>query len=281
MARYPLTLVAAGSVPGTGRSGDVPGAGAQPAAPAARPYLECGALPGVRLPGQLIGIGENYWPDVPAGSPDTPGSAGGTAPNRRAAGRLPLVFGKFPGSLAGDGQAIVLDPALAGTVVCEGELAVVVGRVLKDARNTQEALEAVAGVTVANDVSARDLQAADIQSTRGKSLDTFCPLGPEFVTLDELPDLQTLRIVTRINGDVVQESSTASMVFSVAELVMFCSRFMTLYPGDVILTGTPFAADESVLELQPGDTVSVEVSGVGTLSNPVVARVPADRMARV
>jgi 2-keto-4-pentenoate hydratase/2-oxohepta-3-ene-1,7-dioic acid hydratase in catechol pathway len=259
MARYPLTLVAA---------------------QAARPHLLCDALPGVRLPGQLIGTGENYWPDVPRPSPDTPGSAGGTAPNRRAAGRIPLVFGKFPGSLAGDGQPVLLDPALAGRVVCEGELAVVVGRVLKDAHSAEEALEAIAGVTVANDVSARDLQAADVQSTRGKSLDTFCPLGPELVTLDELPDLQSLRLVTRINGAVVQDSSTAGMVFSVAELVMFCSRFMTLYPGDVILTGTPFPPDESILELQPGDTVSVEIRGVGTLTNPVAARVPADRMAR-
>ncbi|WLQ04966.1 fumarylacetoacetate hydrolase family protein [Arthrobacter oryzae] len=265
MARHPLTVVAAG--------------------PAARPYLECDALPGVRLPGQLIGIGENYWPEPAPGFPDpapgfpdapgsnTPGSAGGTAPNRRAAGRIPLVFGKFPGSLAGDGQPIVLDPALTGMVVCEGELAVVVGRVLKDAHSASEALEAVAGVTVANDVSARDLQQADVQSTRGKSLDTFCPLGPELVTLDELPDLQSLGIRTRINGAVVQESSTANMVFSVAELLMFCSRFMTLYPGDVILTGTPFAADESVLELRPGCTVSVEIGGVGTLANPAVARV--------
>ena len=245
MARHPLTLVAASL--------------------GARPYLESEALPGVRIPGQLIGIGENYWPDGP----------------RRAAGRIPLVFGKFPGSLAGDGQPIVLDPVIAGTVVCEGELAVVVGRLLKDAHSPEDALKAIAGVTVANDVSARDLQAADIQSTRGKSLDTFCPLGPELVTLDELPDLQSLSIVTRINGAVVQDSTTSGMVFSVAELVMFCSRFMTLYPGDVILTGTPFAPDESVLELQPGDTVSVEVGGVGLLTNPVAARVRSDRMARV
>jgi 5-carboxymethyl-2-hydroxymuconate isomerase len=263
MARYPLTLVTAAGVPNTRKSGDVPGPGTQAAA-VVRPYLECDALPEVRIPGQLIGIGENYWPDGP----------------RRPAGRVPLVFGKFPGSLAGDGQPIVLDPALAGTVVCEGELAVVVGSLLKDTHSPEEALKAVAGVTVANDVSARDLQAADIQSTRGKSLDTFCPLGPELVTLDELRDLQSLSIVTRINDAVVQDSTTASMVFSVAELVMFCSRFMTLYPGDVILTGTPFAPDESVLELHPGDTVSVEVGGVGLLTNPVAVRVPADGMAR-
>jgi len=186
-----------------------------------------------------------------------------------------LVFGKFPGSLAADGGAIILRADLAGTVVCEGELAVVMGSVLKDAGSEAEALAAVAGVTVANDVSARDLQAADVQSTRGKSLDTFCPLGPELVTLDEIPDLQSLRIHTRINGAVVQESSTSRMVFSVAELLVFCSRFMTLYPGDVILTGTPWAADDTVLELNTGDTVSVEIEGVGTLANPVSAASPA------
>jgi 5-carboxymethyl-2-hydroxymuconate isomerase len=89
------------------------------------------------------------------------------------------------------------------------------------------------------------------------------------VTLDEIADLQDLRLVTTINGAVVQNSSTSRMVFSVAELLMFCSRFMTLYPGDVILTGTPWAADETVLELHPGDTVSVDIEGVGRLTNPV------------
>ncbi len=257
MARFPLTPAASG--------------------PDARPSLECARLPGVRVPGQLIGIGENYWPETldGAGLPQSPGPAGGTAPDRRAPGRIPLVFGKFPGSLAADGGAIILRADLAGTVVCEGELAVVMGSVLKDAGSEAEALAAVAGVTVANDVSARDLQAADVQSTRGKSLDTFCPLGPELVTLDEIPDLQSLRIHTRINGAVVQESSTSRMVFSVAELLVFCSRFMTLYPGDVILTGTPWAADDTVLELNTGDTVSVEIEGVGTLANPVSAASPA------
>ncbi|MGP4030693.1 fumarylacetoacetate hydrolase family protein [Pseudarthrobacter sp. 1C304] len=260
MARYPLSLTTTAA--GAAASG-------QPGGPPrrdARPFLNCDALPGVQLPGQLIGIGENFWP----------GTAGGTAPDRRSRDRIPLVFGKFPGSLAAAGQDIVLDPDLSGTVVAEGELAVVIGRTLKDAANPDEALSAVAGVTVANDVSARDLQAADIQSTRGKSLDSFCPLGPDLVTLDELPDVQNLRIITRINDVAVQDAPTADMVFSVVELVVFCSRFMTLYPGDVILTGTPFAADESGLELRPGDTVSVEIPGVGVLTNPVTSR-PARR----
>ncbi|VXC16568.1 Fumarylacetoacetate (FAA) hydrolase [Arthrobacter sp. 9AX] len=258
MARFPLTPAAPG--------------------PDLRPSLGCPLLPGVRLPGQLIGIGENYWPHPMGGSlvplssgPLSLGPAGNTAPDRRAPGRIPLVFGKFSGSLAASNAPIILTPAVTGPVVCEGELAVVMGSVLKDARDAEEGLRAVAGVTVANDVSARDLQAADIQSTRGKSLDTYCPLGPELVTLDEVPDLQALPLITRINGAVVQESCTSRMVFSVAELLIFCSRFMTLYPGDVILTGTPWTADESVLKLHPGDTVSVEIKGVGTLTNPVVS----------
>jgi 5-carboxymethyl-2-hydroxymuconate isomerase len=236
----------------------------------ARPYMECELLPGLQLPGQLIGIGENYLPPTTPGA-SVPGPTKGTAQNRRATGQAPLVFGKFPGSLTGNGQAIIVDPTLSNAVVCEGELAIVLGRALRNARSAAEALAAVAGVTIANDVSARDLQAADLQSTRGKSLDTFCPLGPDLVTLDEIPDLQKLQLLTSINGAVVQKSSTSSMIFSVAELLMFCSRFMTLYPGDVILTGTPYAADESVLELHPGDTVSVEIEGVGTLRNPVVS----------
>ncbi|MGG5173880.1 fumarylacetoacetate hydrolase family protein [Pseudarthrobacter sp. J1763] len=238
--------------------------------PDTRPVLTCALVPGVTMPGQLIGIGENYWP-----TPATPAENynGGRA-LRRDPGRVPLIFGKFPGSLTTHGAPIILNPGLSGNVVCEGELAVVLGSVLKNAATEEEALAAVAGVTVANDVSARDLQAADVQSARGKSLDTFCPLGAGIVTLDSIPDLQSLAVTTRINGNVVQESSTASMVFTVAELVMFCSRFMTLYPGDVILTGTPWAEDESVLVLHPGDTVTVEIEHVGILTNPVTSFEP-------
>lgn len=256
MARYPFSLTTTAARAAS--SGHPHGS----ARPDVRPFLSCDALPGVQLPGQLIGIGENFWP----------GTAGGTAPYRRSRDRIPLVFGKFPGSLAADGQEIMLDPDLSATVVAEGELAVVMGRTLRDAAGPEDALSAVAGVTVANDVSARDLQAADVQSTRGKSLDSFCPLGPDLVTLDELPDLQELRIITRINGAAVQDAPTADMVFPVAELIIFCSRFMTLYPGDVILTGTPFAADESGLELRPGDIVTVDIPGVGVLTNPVTSR---------
>lgn len=253
MGRYPLTP------------------GMKPGRPARRPFFRCEALPGVEIPGQLIGIGENYRPDVEASQPAAAGHPGES--RHSAPTRIPLVFGKFPGSLAAHGQPILLRQGVSEQVVCEGELAVVIGTTLKDALTAEAALEAVAGLTVANDVSARLLQAADVQSTRGKSLDTFCPLGPDMVTLDELSDVAGLRIITRINGLVVQDSSVERMVFPVQELVMFCSQFMTLYPGDVILTGTPWVRDESVLALRPGDTVSVEIPGVGLLENPVAADV--------
>lgn len=206
-----------------------------------------------RRPGSLIGIGHNYWPD--GGEP------------RREAGRIPLVFGKFANCVTEHRAPIGVG---SGTVVCEGELALVIGHRAHRISTEQSALEALAGVCIANDVSERDQQAADGQSTRGKSHDGFCPLGPELVSLDELPDLRTLDLVTRVNGTVVQRANTAQMVFSAAELIMFCSEFMTLYPGDVILTGTPVASDDE-LRIRPGDTVDISITGLGTLTNPVVA----------
>jgi 5-carboxymethyl-2-hydroxymuconate isomerase len=130
----------------------------------------------------------------------------------------------------------------------------------------------VFGYTVANDVSARDVQFGDGQWVRGKSLDTFCPLGPVVVTADEIEDPQSLGLRTRVNGELVQDSSTSEMVFGVAELVSYCSHSFTLEPGDVILTGTPWGCGEFMdppRSLSPGDVVEVEVDGIGTLRNPV------------
>jgi 2-keto-4-pentenoate hydratase/2-oxohepta-3-ene-1,7-dioic acid hydratase in catechol pathway len=130
----------------------------------------------------------------------------------------------------------------------------------------------VFGYTVANDVSARDVQFGDGQWVRGKSLDTFCPLGPVVVTADEIEDPQSLGLRTRVNGELVQDSSTSEMVFGVAELVSYCSHSFTLEPGDVILTGTPWGCGEFMdppRSLAPGDVVEVEVDGIGTLRNPV------------
>jgi 2,4-diketo-3-deoxy-L-fuconate hydrolase len=147
----------------------------------------------------------------------------------------------------------------------------VIGR--RCSRVTQrEALDYVWGYTCVNDVSARDLQFADGQWFRGKSLDTFCPLGPFLTTADEVPDPQALQVRAYVNREVRQDSSTANMVFSVAELISYISTTITLVPGDLIATGTPagvgYARDPKAA-LAPGDTVTVEIESLGSLSNPV------------
>lgn len=185
---------------------------------------------------------------------------------------VPMLFAKYRNSLAGPDDPIIL-PAGEHAVDYEAELAIVIGRPAKDVA-AEEALDHVAGVTCFNDVTARDLQFATSQWLGGKALDTFGPCGPAVVSLDELPDVQALGIRTRVNGATVQDSSTAHMVFGVAEAVAFVSSVMTLVPGDIIPTGTPagvgFTRSPQVL-LAAGDVVEVEIDGVGALRNPVVA----------
>jgi 2-keto-4-pentenoate hydratase/2-oxohepta-3-ene-1,7-dioic acid hydratase in catechol pathway len=149
----------------------------------------------------------------------------------------------------------------------------VIGRPARDVAPA-DALDHVLGYTVANDVSARDLQFSDGQWVRAKSLDTFCPLGPVLLTADEVPDPQQLHLVCRVNGEVVQDATTDLMVFGVAELISFCSRSFTLEAGDVLLTGTPWGCGEFMdprRSLAPGDVVDCEIDGIGTLRNPVIA----------
>jgi 2-keto-4-pentenoate hydratase/2-oxohepta-3-ene-1,7-dioic acid hydratase in catechol pathway len=151
------------------------------------------------------------------------------------------------------------------------ELGVVVGRRLRHVP-ADEALAGVFGYTVANDVSARDLQFADGQWVRAKSIDTFCPLGPLIVTPDELGDPQSCRVSASVNGRIMQDSSTAEMIFPVDQLLSFISHSFTLEPGDLVLTGTPAGVGgfrSPPVFLQPGDTVSVGVEGIGVLTNPV------------
>lgn len=208
-------------------------------------------------PGKIIAIGLNYMDHVRESGLDVPTS--------------PLIFTKFPSSVIGPDEPIRFDRSVTERVDWEVELAAVVGRPLRDA-SRDEAIAAVFGYTVANDVSARDLQFGDGQWVRGKSLDTFCPLGPVIVTRDDVPDPQQLRLETRVNGEVVQSSSTKEMIFEVAELLAFCSRHFTLEPGDVLLSGTPWGCGEFMdpkRSLSDGDTVTVEVEGIGRLSNPV------------
>ena len=166
--------------------------------------------------------------------------------------------------------AISWDPALTAQVDFEAELAVVIGRTARRV-DEAEALDYVLGYTCLDDVSARDLQFGDGQWTRGKSLDTFCPMGPALVTADEVPDPQALAIECRVNGEVMQQATTADMFFGVAAIISHCSQAFTLEPGDVIATGTPGGVgifrDPPVL-LADGDVVTVEIEGIGRLSNP-------------
>lgn len=195
---------------------------------------------------------------------------GATVPER------PVMFIKPATAVQDPGRPIELPRRLRSDQVdYEAELAVVIGKRCKNVSRA-EALQYVLGYTCANDVSARDWQKqwGGSQWCRGKSFDTFAPLGPCLVTTDEVPDPQRLRIRTRLNGEVLQDSSTADMIFDVATLIEFLSGSTTLLPGTVILTGTPEGvgmARKPPRWLQPGDVCTVEIEGIGELTNPVVA----------
>ncbi|MGH7682853.1 MAG: fumarylacetoacetate hydrolase family protein, partial [Vulcanimicrobiaceae bacterium] len=159
----------------------------------------------------------------------------------------------------------------------EVELAVIIGKRCKNVTES-EALQYVAGYSILNDVSARDLQMQTSQWGAGKAIDTFAPLGPVLVTADEIPDPQKLAVKTRLNGEVVQNSSTADMIFSVAQMIAFLSDLMTLEAGDVIATGTPEGVGftrKPPLFMKDGDVIEMEIEKIGVLRNPIVARVPA------
>jgi 2-keto-4-pentenoate hydratase/2-oxohepta-3-ene-1,7-dioic acid hydratase in catechol pathway len=183
----------------------------------------------------------------------------------------PILFAKYPSSLVGHGTPIVR-PAISDEVDYEAELAVVLGRRCRLVAE-EDALSYLAGAMPFNDVSARDLQFQTSQWTAGKAIDTFAPCGPALVTLDAIPDLQDLRIRARVNGETLQDGTTADMIFGVAATIAHLSRLMTLEPGDIVATGTPagvgFTRDPKVL-LRAGDRVEVEIEGLGVLVNPVV-----------
>lgn len=183
----------------------------------------------------------------------------------------PRWFAKFANSLVGDGADVILPAAHAEFVDYEAELAVVIGRPCH-AVSEANALQYVAGAMPLNDVSARDLQLQNPLWTSGKAIDTFAPCGPALVTLDDAGDLDDLAVRTRIDGEVVQDGSTKDMIFGVAETVAWLSRTMTLVPGDIIATGTPAGVGGfKGLFLRDGQTVEVEVEGLGAVSNPVRA----------
>lgn len=173
----------------------------------------------------------------------------------------PLLFLKAPSAVIAAGEEIEL-PAASQQVEHEGELGVVIGRIAHKLSPGEDPLSYVFGYTCVNDVTARDLQRKDVQFTRGKSFDTFCPVGP---WIDTDIDPSGVAVETRVNGEVKQKGNTVDMAFSVSFLIRYISEIMTLYPGDLIATGTP----AGVSRLQPGDTVEVEVAGVGVLTNRV------------
>ncbi len=213
----------------------------------------------------------HYQSILPARSSASASTTETTRRNRaRSFPKAPLLFAKWGNTLIGAGEPIILPPE-SEEVDYEAELGVVIGARTRRA-SERDALDAVRGYLCLNDVSARDLQFADRQWTRGKSPDSFCPIGPRLVPREEIEDPQALKIRCILNGQTMQDSSTSQMIFSVAEIIAHVSRLITLQPGDLIATGTPAGVgvfrDPKVL-LKDGDEVTVEVEGLGALTNPV------------
>ena len=221
---------------------------------------QCSLLPVIPNPNKIICIGVNY--------------AEHAAEAGVAQTRVPVLFAKFRNSLIGPSSPILL-PRVSREIDYEGELAVVIGRRCKEVA-VRDALDYVAGYSVFNDVSARDLQMQTSQWVAGKALDTFAPMGPGIVPASEIPDPQTLQLRTRVNGTTLQDANTAQMIFPVAELIAFISSIMTLEPGDIIATGTPSGVGfkrTPPVYLKAGDTVEVEIERVGRIRNPVLGPV--------
>lgn len=214
-------------------------------------------------PGKVVAIGRNYRAHTDEEGVEPP--------------PLPLIFSKWPSSVVGPGAQIRWDPGLTSQVDYEAELAVVIGRRARRVSEL-EALDYVAGYTCLNDVSARDLQFSDGQWTRGKSLDTFCPMGPALVTADEIGDPQDLAICCTVGDERLQDGHTSQMYFGVARIVSHCSQAFTLEPGDVIATGTPAGVGvfrDPPRFLTAGDVVTVEIERIGRLVNPCAFDAPS------
>jgi 2,4-didehydro-3-deoxy-L-rhamnonate hydrolase len=212
----------------------------------------------IERPGKIVCVGLNYRDHAAEQGVELPAA--------------PLLFAKWPNTLIGPGDPITV-PRLVTKCDYEAELGVVIGSTV--ARVSKEnALEAVRGYLCANDVTARDLQFGDGQWTRGKSVDTFCPIGPHLIPAAEIADPHALRIRAIVSGEVLQDSTTANLIFGVDEIISHVSRTATLEPGDLILTGTPAgvgAFRQPQRFLRPGDEVTIEIEGIGSITNPVVA----------
>ena len=213
---------------------------------------------GRTAPGKIICVGLNYVDHAAEGAMQVPDE--------------PLLFAKFANTLCAPGEPIVL-PRESAHVDAEAELALVIGAQVRRIAEA-DALDAVAGYTCANDVSARDLQFKDGQWLRGKGFDSFCPLLPAIVPVSELGAAKGLRVVQRLNGEVLQDGNTDDLIFDVPRIVAHASTVFTLEPGDLILTGTPPGVGyfrKPPVALAAGDVCEVEIDGIGVLSNPVAA----------
>jgi 2-keto-4-pentenoate hydratase/2-oxohepta-3-ene-1,7-dioic acid hydratase in catechol pathway len=218
----------------------------------------------IERPGKILAIGLNYMDHIREVGAEVPSA--------------PVLFGKFPSSIAGPYDNLRVDDRLTQQADYEVELAVVIGRTARDVA-ASEGMGPVTGYMVANDVSSRDNQFRESQWIRSKSFDAFCPVGPWITTADEIADPQELGLSTTVNGEVRQSSNTRQMLFGVAELVSFLSQGTTLEPGDVILTGTPPGVAAGMAEpawLKPGDVVRCEVERLGYIENRIVAAVAED-----
>lgn len=225
-----------------------------------RPFLFGASSTDLRAPilrpQKLIGIGLNYRDHAEETKMELP--------------KEPLLFAMYSNAITGPNRPIVI-PAMSRKIDYEAELAVVIGSRARRV-SPDDALQYVAGYTIVNDVSARDLQRADGQWLRAKSFDTFAPMGPCLVTRSSLGDADGLAIELRLNGQTMQKSNTRNLIFKVPALVSHISKVMTLEPGDVISTGTPGGVGftrKPPVYLQPGDVVEIEVEGIGILTNPV------------
>ncbi len=211
----------------------------------------------ISRPGKIIALGLNYVDHIEETGREVP--------------KYPVVFAKFPSSVVGPDEEVP-HPKVTKKLDWEVELAVIIGRLCKEV-SEDEALNFVAGYTILNDLSARDLQRGDGQWVRGKSLDGLCPLGPCIVTVDELGDGSGLKMQTKVNGVMKQDSNTSNLILGVKQIVSFLSHSFTLEPGDVIATGTPsgvgFARDPPEF-LQPDDEVEVFIESIGYLRNKIV-----------
>ncbi|MEJ2095920.1 MAG: fumarylacetoacetate hydrolase family protein [Deltaproteobacteria bacterium] len=211
----------------------------------------------ITQPSKIICLGKNYAEHAKEGGFSQP--------------EHPMLFAKAPSALNGPFDPIVL-PMSSSQVDWEVELAVVMGKAARRVA-AAEAFDTIAGVTIMNDVSGRDVQFGDGQWFRGKSFDTFAPLGPALVTLDEIEAIDELRLTSRVDGEVMQQGNTGDMIFNIPFLIEYISKDISLFPGDIISTGTPSGVGifrEPPIVLKPGNVVECRIETIGAIKNPVV-----------